>query len=188
MRGSIDDGKSKLRKKLESSPRPHVGILQQREIEARVIAPIYLELVERLGEEEAKQIISAAVLADAEAAGRDFRRGAQPGQEMRHFIDIQEYWEADDALNTEHVLETDDRYSYTVHHCGYAEMYQRLGIPDLGAILSCGRDFAFAQGYDPNLELSRSQTIMQGAPCCPFQYVLRRGAGKGEDDSESEID
>ncbi len=188
MSGSVDGGKAELRKKLENSPRPHIGILQQREIEARVIAPIYLELVERLGEEEAKQIIGAAVLADAEAAGRDFRRGAQPGQEMRHFIDIQEYWESDGALDAEHVLETDDRYSYTVHHCGYAEMYQRLGIPELGAILSCGRDFAFARGYDPNLELSRSQTIMQGASYCPFQYVLRRSAGKGEDDGESEID
>lgn len=181
MSKSVGEDKAALRRKLESSPRPHIGILQQREIEARVIAPIYLELVERLGEEKARTIIGAAVMADAEAAGRDFRHGAEPGREMRHFIDIQEYWEADDALDAEHVLETDDRYSYTVHHCAYAEMYQRLGIPELGSILSCSRDFAFARGYDPDLELSRPQTIMQGAPCCPFQYVLRRGAEHAED-------
>jgi len=77
-----------------------IGILQQREIEVGVIAPIYQVLVERYGKEAARSVIEEAILADAEEAGREFARQAAPGKEMRHFIDIQEYWEQDDALET----------------------------------------------------------------------------------------
>lgn len=153
-----------------------IGILQQREIEAGVIAPIYRLLVQRLGEEAAREIITEAILSDAEEAGRDFAKDVPEGQEMRHFIDIQRYWEQDDALVTEHIEESDSRYSYNVYRCGYAEMYQRLGIPELGKLLSCNRDFAFARGYNPNLELTRTQTIMEGADHCPFHYVLTSAA------------
>ena len=36
-------------------------------------------------------------------------------------------------------------------------------------------DFPLAEGVDPNLELSRSQTIMQGASCCDFHYKRVQG-------------
>lgn len=156
--------------------RKQIGILQQREIEVGVIAPIYRVLVERYGVEAAKSVIEEAILADAEEAGREFARQAAPGQEMRHFIDIQEYWEQDDALTTEHLEESDTGYAYNVYRCGYAEMYARLGVAELGTILSCGRDFAFARGYNPNLKLTRPQTIMEGADHCPFQYRMETGA------------
>lgn len=167
--------KQTLRPIQETHP---IGILVQREIEARIVAPIYEELVKRLGREEARQIIEKAVQADAEEAGREFAKDVEPGDEMRHFIEIQKYWEQDDALDTDHLEESDKRYSYDVHRCSYAEMYKRLGLSDLGYILSCARDFAFARGYNEKLGLDRQSTIMMGAEVCPFRYLMQeKGPG-----------
>jgi hypothetical protein len=37
----------------------------------------------------------------------------------------------------------------------------------------CAADFTMADGYDPDVRLTRTQTIMQGASHCDFRY--RRG-------------
>jgi hypothetical protein len=66
--------------------------------------------------------------------------------------------------------ETDARFEFDVQRCKYAEMYRDLGIPELGAVLSCNRDYAMAQGFAPDATLTRTQTILGGAPCCDFRY------------------
>jgi hypothetical protein len=58
----------------------------------------------------------------------------------------------------------------------YAEMYRALGVPELGALLSCNRDFALGEGFNPEMTLTRTQTIMEGAPFCDFRYKVAAGA------------
>jgi hypothetical protein len=53
-------------------------------------------------------------------------------------------------------------------------MYQALGMPELGAVLSCNRDFSLVEGFNPSIQLERAQTLMQGAPCCTFRYRRRQ--------------
>lgn len=65
------------------------------------------------------------------------------------------------------------RYDYDVHRCRYAEMYQAMGLGEIGHLLSCNRDEVFIVGYDPSVSLTRTQTIMGGAPCCDFRYRLK---------------
>jgi hypothetical protein len=65
-----------------------------------------------------------------------------------------------------------ERFSFNVTRCRYAEMYRSLGIPELGAILSCSRDAALIQGFNPDIRLERTQTILEGAPICDFRYNL----------------
>lgn len=55
--------------------------------------------------------------------------------------------------------------------CRYAEMYRDLGMADLGATLSCNRDAALVDGYSENISFKRTQTLMEGASCCDFQYA-----------------
>lgn len=50
---------------------------------------------------------------------------------------------------------------YNVTRRMFAEMYRDMGIADIGHILSCGRDGTFCTGYNPNIKLDRTQTIMQ---------------------------
>ena len=71
-----------------------------------------------------------------------------------------------------HVIEdTEQRLAFDVTRCRYAEMYRALGIPELGEVLSCQRDAALIDGFAPDVTFTRTQTIMQGAPCCDFRYT-----------------
>jgi len=54
-----------------------------------------------------------------------------------------------------------------------------MGLGDIGDLLSCCRDSAFCQGYDPRIELTRTQTILAGASHCDFRYRVRDPEAKG---------
>ena len=92
------------------------------------------------------------------------------GNPLAHLVKSQANWLKGDALTIEVRHVDDTAYDFDVTRCRYAEMYRALGIPELGAILSCGRDFALGEGFNPDLKLTRTQTIMEGAPCCDFRY------------------
>ena len=96
------------------------------------------------------------------------RRSGEPSLES--FRAIQPRWTAEDALRIEVVKSTDSEFDFNVTRCRYAEMYRAMGLADLGAVLSCNRDGAFCEGYDPRLKLQRTQTLMGGATHCDFRY------------------
>ena len=48
-----------------------------------------------------------------------------------------------------------------------------LGIPEIGALLSCNRDFSLVEGFNPAVKLTRTQTMMEGASHCDFRFELR---------------
>lgn len=50
-----------------------------------------------------------------------------------------------------------------------------MGLGEIGHLLSCQRDATFCEGYDKRLKLTRTQTIMQGASYCDFNYKLVDG-------------
>jgi hypothetical protein len=52
-------------------------------------------------------------------------------------------------------------------------MYRALGVPELGALLSCNRDAALIEGFNPAVKLTRTQTIMNGASFCDFRYEIK---------------
>ena len=68
--------------------------------------------------------------------------------------------------------QSDERLTFNIRRCRFAEMYRALGIPELGTLFSCNRDFALAQGFNPEIVLTRTQTIMEGALFCDFRYTL----------------
>ena len=69
---------------------------------------------------------------------------------------------------------------FNVTRCRYAELYRALGIAHLGAKLSCNRDFALIEGFNPKASLERQQTIMAGASCCTFRYRFPEPESEGE--------
>jgi hypothetical protein len=146
--------------------------LQRREIQAPIAASLIREFANTLGYQRAVDIAAAAIRTDALAAGRSLAEKVTGPVLPALAQVVREVWAADEAL-TIHMLEaTDQKLSFDVTRCQYAELYDRLGMKDLGFCLSCNRDEAFAQGYYPGLRLARSQTIMQGAPRCDFRFYL----------------
>lgn len=116
-----------------------------------------------------------AVRKAAIAEGKAFA-AREPGGEtsLASFISLYDLWTADDALEVEVLEATDEVYDFNVTRCRYAETYKEMGLADIGHLMSCNRDGTFCQGYDPNIELERKQTIMAGAPCCTFRYRYRK--------------
>lgn len=147
-----------------------LGILARREIEANIIAPIYAILKRDLGEDRAKAVIAEAITQDAIKSGADMAAAEPNGANIESFVAIQHLWTKDDALVTDVTRADASAFHYTVKRCRYAEMYRDKGLAEIGALLSCVRDAAFIQGYDPRVKLTRTQTIMQGASCCDFRY------------------
>ncbi len=149
-----------------------IGILQQRRIEAAFAKGIFAELAAELGEDRARAILTRAVVTLAKQAAGAMAAEAPDGPGLDHFVAIQERWTRDDALALEVVERTEATYGFNVTRCRYAEMYREMGLADLGAVLSCNRDGAFCEGYDPRLTLTRTQTLMGGASHCDFRYRM----------------
>ena len=148
-------------------------ILQRRRVEAMALKHVYDTLKERLGEQEARAVIGDACSKAAVEHGRSFAEALDGPATFEDFQAIMPLWTKDDALEIE-VLETsEDSFSFNVTRCRYAEMYQEMGLGDIGHLLSCNRDGAFCEGYNPDMELTRSQTIMQGASHCDFRYRMK---------------
>jgi hypothetical protein len=146
-------------------------ILTQRRIEAAFAKGVYDEMKAELGEAEAKRILSNAVIKLAKQAASDMAKEAPGGApSLDAFRAIQPRWTAEDALRVDVVKSTDSEFHFNVTRCRYSEMYRAMGLADLGAVLSCNRDGAFCEGYDPRLKLQRTQTLMGGATHCDFRY------------------
>jgi hypothetical protein len=155
-----------------------IGVLTRREIEARIIAPLLDSFGREFGKERVLEIAREVIIRMAREQGAQLADAVQ-GRLLAHFAETLENWKKDDALQIEVVEQTEDKFSFNVTRCRYAEMYRELGAPELGALLSCNRDWALIQGFNPDVTLTREQTIMQGAPFCPFRYQLSRTSTPG---------
>jgi regulator of protease activity HflC (stomatin/prohibitin superfamily) len=147
-----------------------LGILARRKIEAAIIAPIYDELRRAIGEDEARNILRRAIRRAAIDAGTEFASRAEGEADLESFKAILPLWTKDDALTIEVIDDAPGVFEFNVKRCRYAEAYRAMGLGDIGDILSCNRDGAFCEGYDPRIELTRTQTIMRGASHCDFRY------------------
>lgn len=149
-----------------------LGILARRRIEAEIIKPIYEVLVRELGREKAASLIGEAISATAVESGKMFAAKESAGTDLRTFARLQHLWTKDDALTVKVIRADDKNFDYDVKRCRYAEMYQEMGLGDIGHLLSCNRDAGFIVGYDPRVELTRTTTLMSGSPSCDFRYRL----------------
>lgn len=146
-----------------------ISILEQRRIEAGVIKPLMEAFEAELGREKSRAILSRVIKEQAREKGRQMAAEA-PDTTLAGFASLKEPWYRDGALEMDILEESADRYDFNVTRCRYAEMYQEMGLGDLGFILSCDRDATRIEGFNPELRLKRTQTIMQGSDCCDFRY------------------
>jgi L-2-amino-thiazoline-4-carboxylic acid hydrolase len=153
-------------------PALEISTLKRREIQGPLIAGILAEFIDEIGFDKTMEVASKAIRADALKAGE-----AQAGKYGGNTINllhrlVKEVWAAEDALAFEVLEQTEQRLSFNVTRCRYAELYEKLGIKEFGLCLSCNRDEGLIQGFNPRMKLIRTQTIMQGAESCDFRIEL----------------
>ncbi|MDG1087572.1 MAG: L-2-amino-thiazoline-4-carboxylic acid hydrolase [Acidimicrobiales bacterium] len=148
-----------------------VGVLNRREIEARILAPIIDRLGDEFGQERVRDLAAEVIIDVAKSQGAAMAE-MLGGNDLSVFADSLEAWTRGGALEIEVVEQTDTTFAFNVTRCKYAEMYRDLGDADLGARMSCNRDGTMVEGFNPDITFTRTQTIMSGASHCDFVYEL----------------
>ncbi|MDB5311825.1 MAG: hypothetical protein JWO38_6027 [Gemmataceae bacterium] len=148
-------------------------LLQQREIEATVIAPLVRAFAAEVGEERARAVL-AGVIADLARQAGCAAAEAVGGNDLSHLKQAVEQWKVGGALELDVLRDEAGAFEFNVTRCRYAEMYHRLGLTDLGPILSCSRDGTMIEGFNPAVAFTRTQTLMEGATHCDFRYRMKK--------------
>jgi hypothetical protein len=157
-----------------------IPIIEQARIQARVLVPIVKALQAELGEERANAIVRKAL-------GDMYRKLGEKWWRERNSSDLGDNmasafgrYAAGNGVDYEVIKQSPDAFEANVTGCRYAQFYKEMGVPELGFLLVCGADFPMAEGFGGDIELTRTQTIMQGASHCDFRYRrIRRTGGPG---------
>ncbi len=147
-------------------------IIERRRIEAQILKNVHDVIARRSGVEEADAVIGDAVSRSAIQQGQAFAEELGHPPDLKDFADILPNWTAGGALEIETLQASDEALDFNVTRCRYAEMYREMGLGRIGHLLSCNRDGDFCIGYNPDMKLTRTRTIMSGASHCDFRYRM----------------
>jgi hypothetical protein len=143
-----------------------LSMLDAVKIQARILIPIVKALERELGKERAHAIVGHAI-ANAYAdwqAQRTTARNTHPRE-----TNVADSF----PVETEVADDTETAFAVNMTRCQFADYFRHIGEPEIGALLTCGVDFATQARLRPDWEFGRTQTLMKGAPYCDFRWRLR---------------
>ena len=142
--------------------------LERRKIEGGVLIPMVQAFQRAIGKDKANEIAREVII---ELARQDGERWAnEHGTDLAAMQEVSKIWSGGGSLEIQPLEASQDKLDFNVTRCRYAEFYQGLGLPELGQLFHCSRDFAMAEGFSPDISLKRTQTLMQGASHCDFRF------------------
>ncbi len=150
----------------------HLPLLEQRKTEAKVLAPLIRAFEEEFGREKTRALVGKTIKELAKRYGEAIAAELE-GTPIEKIAALLPRFNEGDALELDVLKQDASCYEFNVTRCRFAEFYKELGMPELGRLLSCNRDFALSEGISSELELERSQTIMEGASHCDFRFRLK---------------
>jgi hypothetical protein len=149
---------------------PALTHLERRKIEAGVLIPMVQAFQRAVGKERANEIAREVIL---ELARKDGERWAQQfGDDLAAMEKVSGVWAGGGSLEIRKIGKSAETLDFDVTRCGYAEFYKELGLPELGYLFHCNRDFAMGEGFSRSIRLQRTQTIMEGAGHCDFRFKI----------------
>ncbi len=150
-----------------------VSHLMCREIQAPIVSALIKGFSEEFGPERTHSIAKKIINKDAAISGKTLSE-KYSGNTLNELLKIvEEIWAEDGTMEISNICLSHNSLKFDVTRCGYAELYEKLGIKELGTLLSCCRDFAFQDGFNPEIKLERTKTIMEGENICDFCYRLK---------------
>lgn len=75
------------------------------------------------------------------------------------------------VLTFEVVEDTPQAFEVQVTECLWAKTFREIGAADIGYLLICHPDYAYCQGFNSKITMSRSKTLMQGDDYCNHYWV-----------------
>ncbi len=145
--------------------------IEKRGIEALAIVPVIRAVSQRIGWDEALAILQDVNQKEAFQRGRSME-GEMEQNGIEELVDEVAGWGRGGVWEMDVLEQTPTTYFFNVTRCPYYEKYRELGLEEFGVGFSCCRDEPFARGFNPQLRLERTKTIMEGADHCDFRYYL----------------
>jgi hypothetical protein len=149
-----------------------IDILTRREIEARIAGPLIRAFIEEVGRDRALAMAGSVIKSLALESGAQLAK-LMGDNSIATFAKGFSAWGKGGAYEMEQLELSETKFEFNIKRCQYAEMYKELGMPDLGFVLSCSRDFALVTGFNPGMTLVRTKTIMEGYDHCDFRIALK---------------
>ncbi|MCK1626871.1 L-2-amino-thiazoline-4-carboxylic acid hydrolase [Bradyrhizobium sp. 147] len=147
-----------------------IPVIEQVKIQAQVLVPLVQALQAELGKERANALVRKALGDVYRRLGEQWWRAKESTHVGENTALAFASFAEGDAVEYNVRAQSQDTYEIDVTGCRYAQFYKELGEPELGFLLVCSSDFPFAEGFGPDIKLTRTQTIMQGASHCDFRY------------------
>ena len=158
----------------------NIPLIEQVKIQAQVLVPLVKTLRAELGEEKADALVRSA-LGDLYRKFGDRWWRSRGGHDLgANMAAAFERFSAGDALDYRVLKEAPNGFEVDVTQCRYAQFFKQIGAPELGFLLVCSADFPMAEGFGAGVQLTRTQTIMQGASHCDFRYAIEKGKRQEE--------
>jgi hypothetical protein len=159
-----------LNKDESKSDISHVKV---RELQAPLVSALIKGYANVIGKDKAFEIAQEIINQDAVLSGKTLAKEVS-GNSLKHLLTaIKEFWTNDGAMELENITLDENSLSFDVTRCRYSDIYKKFDIQELGTLMSCSRDFAFMEGFNPEIELKRTKTIMEGDSSCNFCYVMK---------------
>ena len=139
-------------------------ILKAIKTQSKLVIPIVKALEEELGREPAHRIVGDAIAKSyAEfRRHRGFELDSHPGAEREGGSAF--------PITSDVVDDTASTYGFNVKTCEFADYFRSIGEPEIGALMTCGVDYAAEELVRPSWMFERTQTLMQGAAHCDFRW------------------
>ena len=157
----------------QKESKQEIAHVKVREIQAPLVSALISGFTNEIGKDHTHEIAQKVINEDAARSGKALAEKVS-GNSLEDLLRvIQEVWTKDGAMEITNISLDERRLSFDVTHCGYADVYKKFGIQELGTLMSCSRDFAFMDGFNPEIELKRTKTIMENDSICNFRYVMK---------------
>jgi hypothetical protein len=136
------------------------------------LIPVLQGLAKELGEDHFLEVLKNVAFESALKAGQDtarqlpcndFAAFTASAREPSHF--------GKHILTLEIVEDTPQAFEVKVTECLWAKTFREMGAADIGYLLICHTDYADCQGFNPQITMTRSKTLMQGDDCCNHRFV-----------------
>jgi len=128
------------------------------------------EMEKTLGKKHAHEIIKNAFYCDIVEMVKNELKEIDEVKDFADFVRMEK--EENEQPNFKNIVEftypheSETELSLNVSRCLYAEVFKEIGTTDLGFLMVCHPDHAYAQASHPRIKLRRSKTIMEGHDCC----------------------
>jgi hypothetical protein len=145
-------------------------------IEARFVNAVVLarEMERVLGKERTHEIVRDAYYGEMEEMVRGELEERGPITNFEEFARREKEENESPAFMNSLTLtyphESHTELSLIVTRCLYAEVFREMDAEELGYLMVCYPDHAYAETSHPYIRLRRSKTLMQGDDCCDHTW------------------